>query len=366
MFIIPDRRVLKKHVIPTITVAWFRSRIVRFHRFDYNAPMTERTDLNIVFLDASTIDRGDISFEKLTSRWDCVFHDRTSPDDLAGRLDGMNVAVTNKVIIDKEAMSAVEASRLELIAIAATGTNNVDLSAAAERGLPVCNVAGYSTDSVVQQTFAYLMHFFSNVAGYAEDVRGGEWEKSPIFTMLTRPVSELSGKTIGIVGLGAIGGGVAKAAEALGMRVLVAQRPGSSKPVPPGRMPLDKMLPQLDILSLHCPLTPQTENLIGEAELSKMKPSAYIVNVARGGIVDEQALVQALRMNRLAGAAFDVLTSEPPPPDQPLIAAAKELDNLIVTPHTAWSSIEARQRLVDEIAENISAYFRGENRNRVA
>ncbi len=278
----------------------------------------------------------------------------------------MNVAVTNKVVIDRAAMSAVEAGSLELIAIAATGTNNVDLTSAAERGLPVCNVAGYSTSCVVQQTFAYLLEFFSNISGYARDVREGAWEASPIFTLLSRPVSELRGKIIGIVGLGAIGSGVATIAEAFGMKVLVADRPGSKRPVPSGRTALDEMLPRVDVLSLHCPLTAHTENLIGAAELAKMKPTSILINVARGGIVNEEALIQALRLGKIAGAATDVLTTEPPPADHPMIVAAKELDNLIVTPHTAWSSLEARQLLVDEIADNIDAFLKGESRNHVA
>ncbi|MFH1538990.1 MAG: NAD(P)-dependent oxidoreductase, partial [bacterium] len=254
----------------------------------------------------------------------------------------------------------------KLIAIAATGTNNVDLGAAGERGLPVCNVAGYSTSAVVQQTFGYIIELASCVGRYAGDVREGEWEKSPIFTLLTRRCVELRGKTLGVVGYGQIGRGVAGAARGFGMDVLVAARPGTEGPLPEGRVALDEMLRRADVVSLHCPLTPETQGLIGEREIGLMKPTAFLINAARGGIVDEAALIKALREKRLAGAAADVLAEEPPSPGHPMVEAAKELDNLIVTPHTAWAALEARQRLVDEVAENIAAFERGDERNRVA
>lgn len=328
--------------------------------------MKNLSDCRIVFLDASTLDRGDVSFEQFTKRWDCSFHPSTRPGELPERIQGRMVAVTNKVVFSSEVMALPEAKDLKLIAIAATGTNNVDLDAARARGVAVCNVAGYSTNSVVQHTFGLIFELASHIGAFSQDVREGQWEKSPIFTMLTRPVVELAGKTLGIIGFGAIGRSVAAAARGFGMEVLVAARPGAQGPLPEGRVPLDDLLRRADIVSLHCPLTPQTRNLIAGREFSLMKPSAFLINIARGGIVDEAALVEALEKKKIAGAAADVLTQEPPSADHPMIEAAKRLDNLVITPHNAWASREARQRLIDEIAENISAFLSGSDRNRVA
>lgn len=327
--------------------------------------MLEPAKWKVVFLDASTLDMGDVSFARF-ERWDCVFHPRTSPAELPARIAGADIAVTNKVVFGAETLALPEAAGLKLIAIAATGTNNVDLSAARRRGLPVCNVAGYSTSAVVQQTFGYIIELASRVSAYARGVESGAWEASPIFTLLTRRCVELRGKVIGIVGFGQIGRGVAEAARGFGMEVLVAARPGSEGPPPEGRVALDELLRRADVVTLHCPLTPETTGLIGERELRLMKPGAFLINAARGGIVDEAALIAALREKRIAGAAADVLTAEPPPKGHPMVEAARELDNLIVTPHTAWAAFEARQRLVDEIAENIAAFEGGGERNRVA
>lgn len=331
--------------------------------------MPDERKWSVVFLDASTLDIGDVSFERF-GRWDCGFHPRTAPEELPGRVEGRDVAVTNKVVFDKEVLGRPEAAGLKLIAIAATGTNNVDLGAAGERGLPVCNVAGYSTGAVVQQTLGCIIELASCVGRYAGDVRAGEWESSPVFTLLTRRCVELQGKTLGIVGYGQIGRGVAAAARGFGMEVLIAARPGAdgplARPLPEGRVALDEMLRRADVVTLHCPLTPETEGLIGGREIGLMKPTAFLINAARGGVVDEAALIGALREKRIAGAAADVLTEEPPPRGHPMVEAARELDNLIVTPHTAWAALEARQRLVDEIAGNIAAFERGEERNRVA
>jgi len=327
--------------------------------------MTNRYETSIVFLDTSTLDRGDVSFEQFGG-WKCEFHPRTAPPELPGRIGGFDVAVTNKVVFDSAVMDSPEAGNLKLIAIAATGTNNVDLEAARGKGIAVANVAGYSTNSVAQHTFGLLFELASRTGAYSRDVAAGAWSDSPVFTLLDRPVVEMAGKQLGIVGLGAIGSAVARAAEGFGMDVLVSARPGAEGPPPEGRVPLEKMLAEADVVSLHCPLTPATENLIGARELEMMKPTAFLINVARGGIVVEADLVAALKGGRIAGAAADVLTREPPPADNPLIAAAGELDNLVITPHTAWASREARQRLIDEIAANIRAFLEGKDRNRVA
>lgn len=326
----------------------------------------EKTEkLSIVFLDVATLDRGDVSFERFTGSWDCEFHPVTSREDTLRRIEGKQAAVTNKVVFDAEVLASRQSSALKLIAIAATGTNNVDLEAARARGIAVCNVAGYSTRSVAQQTLGYILEFASCVGRFTQDIREGKWEKSPTFTMLTRPVVELAGKKLGIIGYGAIGKSVAETASALGMEILIAARPGSRPPFPEGRLPLDELLSASDFISIHCPLTPDTRGLIGAREFKMMKDSCRLINAARGGIVDETALVEALKAGTIAGAAVDVLTTEPPAPGHPIISAAKELDNLLVTPHTAWTALEARRRLIHEIAENIDAFTRGEIRNRV-
>lgn len=329
------------------------------------AMKTQDEKLNVVFLDASSVNCGDVDMSRFDTTWNCAYYDGTPRDKTAERLKGRHVAVTNKVVIRADTMDAPEAADLKLIAIAATGTNNVDLAAAAERGIAVANVAGYSTAAVMQQTFAYILNFATQMAMYSRDVREGFWNRSSLFCLLNRQCVELEGKTLGLVGLGAIGRAVARTAEAFGMTVLAAQRPGSAGPPPTGRTPLDELLKRSDFVSLHCPLTPETRGLIGARELDLMKPTAYLLNLARGKIVDEQALIDALRARRIAGAAFDVLSQEPPAEGHIMTEAVKELDNLFVTPHTAWSAREARQRLLDEIAENIAAFARGEPRNRV-
>ncbi|MBI3832685.1 MAG: D-2-hydroxyacid dehydrogenase [Planctomycetes bacterium] len=318
----------------------------------------------IVFLDAMTFDREDVSFKAFTESWECVFHRFTKPDETAARLLGCDVAVTNKVLIDEKVLARPEAKTLKLIAVAATGFNNVEVEAAKRRGIPVCNVRGYSSASVAQHTFGLILELASHCGRYAVDVAGGAWAKSPIFTLLTHPCTELHGKTLGIIGHGDIGKSVAKIAVGFGMKVLAAARKGA-KEFPAGRVPLEFLLQSSDVVTLHCPLTPETKNLIGAQELGMMRKSAFLINASRGGLVDEAALIEALKKKWIAGAAFDVLVKEPPPPDQPMLLAAKELDNLLITPHSAWSTLESRQRLLDEVCENVKAYEAGKERNRV-
>ena len=320
--------------------------------------------LSIVFLDASTF--GDVALKRFSEIWNCASHKVTAPAEVAERLRGRDVVILNKVVLDGALLDSAAAKDLKMIAIAATGTDNVDLEAARARGIRVCNVPGYAAQSVAQFTVALILELATRVGGYGELVRAGAWEKSPIYTLLEFPSFELAGKSLGIVGYGNIGRRVAEMARGFGLETLIAARPGSEGPGPQGRLPLDEVLKRSDIVSLHCPLTPQTRNLVDSRALALMKPGALLINAARGGLVDAEALIQALREKRLAGAAVDVLTQEPPPPDHPLIKAAKELDNLLVTPHCAWSAREARQRLMDEVLENILAFTRGQDRNRVA
>jgi glycerate dehydrogenase len=315
----------------------------------------------IVFLDAATY--GDISLQRFIDRWDCTIHQVTSPSQTCQRLIGQSVAVTNKVVIDRAVFSSAAAKELKLIVVAATGTDIIDREAAREFGVRVCNVPGYATQSVAQFTLALILELATRAARYDAAVRSDAWQKSPVFSLLNFPSIELKGKKLGIIGYGDIGRAVAEMARGFGLEVLIAARPGSTEPIPSGRVPLKELFRQADVITLHCPLTPQTKSLINAETLSLMKPTALLVNTARGALIDETALIHALREGRLAAAALDVISHEPPPAGHPVIQAAKELDNLIVTPHTAWSARETRERLLGEVTDNIRAFFEGKPRN---
>jgi glycerate dehydrogenase len=318
----------------------------------------------IVFLDAATY--GDISLKRFTERWSCTIHQTSDPSDTIPRLLGHTVAVTNKVAFDKTVLNSPQAKDLKLIAVAATGTDIIDRAEAARLGVKVCNVPGYATPSVAQFTMALILELATRAGRYGDDVKRGEWQKSRVFSLLTHPTVELAGKKLGIIGYGNIGRSVAEMARGLGMEILVAARAGAEPPTAPDRIPLNQLLREADVVSLHCPLTPETKSLINRESLSLMKSTAFLINTARGALIDEAALVEALRKKRIAAAALDVITAEPPPADHPIIRAACELDNLIVTPHTAWSTREARERLLREVEENIAAFLQGRDRNRVA
>lgn len=313
-----------------------------------------------VFLDLETLG-GDLDLTALEACVDdWTLHQVSAQVEVAGRIAAAHVVVSNKTVIDAAAMEA--AGNLRLICVAATGTNNVDLIAAARLGIQVCNVTAYGTPSVAQHVFALILALTTHLVDYRAAVREGRWSRSPHFCLLDYPIGELEGKVLGIVGYGELGGGVARLGEAFGMQVRIAQRPGGEPA--PGRVPLEELLPEVDVLSLHCPLTPATEGLIGAAELAAMQSTALLVNTARGGIVDEQALADALRAGVIGGAGMDVLTTEPPGADHPLLAS--DIPNLIVTPHIAWAARESRQRLLDQVAGNIRSYQAGAVRNRVA
>ncbi len=318
----------------------------------------------IVFLDAATF--GDVSLQRFSEIGDCKIYQATASGETIARLAGQNIVVTNKVVIDQAALAAPQSQDVALIAVAATGTDIIDRAGAARRGVKVCNVPGYAAQSVAQFTMALILELATHAGRYAADVKAGMWQKSPVFSLLTYPAVELSGRKLGIIGYGNIGGAVAKMGRAFGMEVLLAARPRAAQPVAEGRIPLEQLFRQADIVSLHCPLTPQTKNLIDEQSLKLMKPSAFLINTARGALIDEAALIQSLREKRLAAAALDVISQEPPAADHPIILAASELDNLLVTPHTAWSARQSRERLLSELAENISAFLAGKDRNRVA
>jgi glycerate dehydrogenase len=270
------------------------------------------------------------------------------------------VVLTNKVRLNRDLIEG--AGSLRVIGLTATGTNNIDLTAARERGVAVCNIRDYCTPSVVQHVLGVLLHLTHHLAEYSREAVDGTWMRATSFGLLHHPIRELRGRTLGIVGWGALGSAVARACEsALGMQVIVANRPGGA--AQPDRVDLDELLARADVVSLHCPLTPETTGLISAARLARMKPDAILINTARGALVDVTALAAALRARRLGGAAIDVLPEEPPVGGSPLFAP--DLTNLIVTPHMAWAARESRQRCLDELAANIEDCRRGGTRGRV-
>jgi glycerate dehydrogenase len=318
----------------------------------------------IVFLDAATY--GDVSLARFTELWDCTVHAITRANQIAERLAGHGIAVTNKVEIDELILNSPETRELKLIAVAATGTDIIDRKAAMAHGIKVCNVPGYATESVAQFTMALILELSTRACKYTDAVKRGEWEMSPVFALLSYSAIELKGKKLGIIGYGSIGRRVAEIARGFGMEILIGARPQKDARAIDDRVPIEDLLRQADIVSLHCPLTPETRHMINHRSLSLIKPTAFLINTARGALIDETALIDALATNLISAAALDVLTTEPPPRDHPIIQAAKTLDNLIVTPHTAWSAREARERLLEAVKENIAAFLCGEPKNLVA
>ena len=320
--------------------------------------MPESDIQSAAFLDLDSVDRDDLDLSKLTAAVDnWQWHGLVNEDELPGVLQEVDVVVSNKVVLTDAHLSA--ADRLKLVCIAATGTNNIDLESATRNNISVCNVEGYATPSVSQHVFTLLLALTTSFNEYTSAVRQGDWSRSKFFCLLDYPIRELAGKTIGIVGYGHLGRAVAAIAEAFGMQVLLAKR--NADDVRPGRIALHELLPRVDVLSLHCPLTEETRGIIGADELALMKKDAVLINTARGGLVDEDALLDSLQTQQIAGAGLDVLEKEPPPAGYPLLKA--DLPNLVITPHTAWASAESRQRLLDEIALNIEAFRAGKPRN---
>ena len=318
--------------------------------------------MKAVFLDYETVDAGDLDPSRLLQAIPGLqLLAATRQEDVAARIAGHEVVILNKLRIDRALIAATPT--LRLIALAATGTNNVDLVAAREHGVAVCNISDYCTPSVAQHVLGVILALTHRTAEYSRAAVDGTWARSAQFTVLDWPIRELAGRVLGVVGWGVLGQAAARACEAaLGMRVLVANRVGA--PPQPGRIAVDELLPQVDVLTLHCPLTPQTTGMIGARELALMKRDALLVNTARGALVDLAALAAALRDGRLGGAAIDVLPQEPPVDGSPLFAAG--LPNLIVTPHVAWAARESRQRAIDQIAANAEDFLRGGTRGRVA
>lgn len=317
--------------------------------------------IRIVVLDRLNLG-ADLDLEPLAACGDLVVYDATSAEDLFDHAAGAQVLVSNRVRFDGKVFDNLPA--LELIALTATGTNQVDLREARARGIAVANVVGYSTESVAQHTFALALGVEERICAYDEYVRSGAFIGKPTFTMFDYPYREWAGKQWGIVGMGEIGRAVARIAEAFGCKVVWSSTSGSTRQESRPRLELDELLSGSDIVSIHAPINEQTRGLIGAPELARMKSSAVLVNVGRGGIIDEAALAAAIDSGQIHGAGIDVFEYEPPAPDNPLRSVAHP-HRLLLTPHIAWSSIEARGRLINEVAQNIQAFVAGARRNRV-
>lgn len=311
----------------------------------------------IVVLDADTLPGRVFHFD---FPHELAVYGTTGADETAERVRDAHIVITNKVMISADIIAANP--QLELIAVSATGVNNVDIGAAEAAGVAVCNVRAYGNESVAEHAFMLMVALMRNLPAYQRDVAAGLWEKSPFFCHYSAPIRDLNGKTLAVFGRGNIGRTLARYAQAFGMRVVFAEHKHAPD-VREGYVSFEDAVQTADVLSLHCPLNAQTENMIGENELRQMKPGAVLINCGRGGLVDENALIAALKYGQIGGAGVDVLTEEPPRGGNPLLNA--RLPNLIVTPHTAWASREALDRLFDILLANIHAFVKGEAQNRV-
>lgn len=310
------------------------------------------------FLDYATVDAGDLDRTSLAATVDSLdIHDFTSAAQLTERLDDVEAALINKIRLGPDEFAALPT--LRYVGLAATGTDNVDLDAAAEHNVTVTNIRDYCTPSVAQHVMALILTLSRRLDRYRSLVRDGAWKAPRPFCLLDEPIRDLSGMTIGLVGYGALARGVEMLARAFGMTIMLAQRPGG--PPVEGRVPLVELLTQCDVISLHCPLNDRTRNLIDADALARMRPGALLINTARGGLVDSVALAQALRAGCIGGAGIDVLAQEPPPADEPLLTP--DIPNLVLTPHVAWASRAARQCALDEVARNLEAFIQGRSRS---
>jgi glycerate dehydrogenase len=316
--------------------------------------------MKIVILDAFTSNPGDLSWDAIEELGELTVYERTTPEEVLERCTGSEVIFTNKVILNSEIIEQLP--ELKYIGVLATGTNVVDLNFAKEKGICVTNIPGYSTDSVVQHVLALMLHFSSKVSVHNDAVQQGDWVNSIDFSFTLGTLNELSGKTLGIIGLGTIGRKLARVADAMGMKIVAAHQSSMDRlelPYEVEWLPVDEVFALADFLSLNCPLTPETEKVVNAEHLKKMKSSAIVINTGRGPLVDEQALADALNNGTIAGAGLDVLSTEPPAGDNPLLSA----ENCVITPHIAWASREARARLIAIAADNLSAYLSGNPKN---
>ena len=314
--------------------------------------------MNIVVLDGHTLNPGDLTWDELKSLGDCEVFERTASGETIERSARAEIILTNKTVLTREHIQAL--ASLKYIGVLATGTNVVDLAAARERGIPVTNVPAYATASVAQLTFALLLELALHAGQHSDSVRRGNWTRSEDFCYWEKPLVELSGLTLGLVGFGNIARAVARMAQAFEMKVAVcARRQPADLPQGVRFADLETVFRDSDAVSLHCPLTAETRNLVNAQRLAWMKPGAFLINTGRGPLVDEAALAEALNSGRIAGAGLDVLSVEPPPEDNPLLQAK----NCILTPHFGWATFAARSRLMKVAVENVRAFLQGKPRN---
>ncbi|MBN2579514.1 MAG: D-2-hydroxyacid dehydrogenase [Pirellulales bacterium] len=322
--------------------------------------------MQIVVLDGYALNPGDLSWAELERLGGVQIYVRTPPEEIVARSAGAEALLTNKTPLSRQTLAQLPA--LRYVGVLATGYDVVDLSAAGERGVVVTNVPRYATGSVAQMVFAHLLNLAWHAADHGRTVVAGRWSNCPDFCYWDWPLIDLNGLMLGLIGLGQIGQAVAKLGAAFGMKVLaydpayslsLRERDGVRAAGPESHVELDELQRESDVISLHCPLTPETDKLINAERLALLKPTAFLINTSRGGLIDEPALAEALNAGRLAGAGLDVLTEEPPPPDHPLLRAR----NCCITPHIAWASKRARQRLLDEAVENLRAFLAGAPRN---
>lgn len=317
--------------------------------------------MKIVFLDRNTLPSR-VRLRAPAFAHDMVSYDQTSPNDVAERIRDADVVIVNKVRVTDDAIRS--APRLKLIAVAATGTDNINLQASQRHGIVVSNIRDYAVHSVPEHTFALIFALRRSICAYRDAVRAGCWQAAGQFCFFDHPIRDLAGATLGIVGGGALGQSVARLGKAFGMRVLIAARKGDAQTAP-DRVPFAQLLAEADVITLHCPLLPETHHMIGPAEFAAMRRAPLLVNTARGGLVDERAVGPALAAGQISGAAFDVASVEPPLPDHPLMALAGR-PNFILTPHVAWASDEAVQALADQLIDNIDAFAMGTPANVVS
>ncbi|MCY7359201.1 MAG: D-2-hydroxyacid dehydrogenase [Rudanella sp.] len=315
--------------------------------------------MHIVYLDAHTLNPGDLDWVPLMALGEVTFYDRTSPDEIVERAKNAEILLVNKVKLSRETMAQLP--HLQYVGITATGYDIVDVAAARERGIVVTNVRGYGSDSVAQLTFALLLELALQVGRHNQSVHAGDWERSPDFCYWQSPLIELAGKTLGLVGYGDIGRKVGDIGRAMGMSVLAHKR--YTDPTPGVRfVDLPTLFAESDVVSLHCPMTPENRAFVNRDLLATMKPTSFLINTSRGGLIQEADLADALNKGVLAGAGIDVLSTEPPTNANPLLNAR----NCIITPHIAWASFEARGRLLAAVVENFKAFQRGEAINVVS
>jgi len=313
--------------------------------------------MHAVFLDYKTVDYDDLdlgSIEALLPK--IVVYPYSNENEVLDRIADTEVAIANKIEFDSKVFD--HAKNLKLICVTATGTNNIDLVSAEKAGITICNIRDYCTESVTQHVLLSILSLSHSYFDYMNSIRRGEWQEGSGFSLLDHPIKELSGKKLGIVGFGALGNGVAKAASVLGMEILVCESFNPDKANDSlDRVGFNELLTESDVVSLHCPLTKETDGIFNDDAFKKMKSSAILINTARGGLVNDEALIKAIENKIIAGAAIDVLDQEPPGSDHPLMQ--KDYKNLIITPHIAWAAREARQRALDRIADNIEAFQNG-------